>query len=271
MFSPRVRLKKRFSQVLLTDAAVLELITTTLPIRGKTVLEIGPGTGNLTEWLLQAGAKVVAIEKDVEMANALRERFGERPKNLKVVLADALQEDLSAFGARTYFGNLPYNISSPLLLHILESDFDEALLLLQKEFADKLCAPPGSPQHSRLSVAAQNRARVEIALPVNRLSFTPVPRVDSALVYIKRFKRKQRALDDELVNLLYQHKKQDVRKALLSSAHAFGAEKKEWREKIERVLPAELLHRKVFSLSMDELAALTTQVKALAAKKTGKN
>jgi 16S rRNA (adenine1518-N6/adenine1519-N6)-dimethyltransferase len=157
---------------------------------GETVVEIGPGTGVLTEGLLEAGARVLAIEVDRGLARALRERFAGRAE-LRVEEGDALRVDFSALlagqavrGAVRVVANIPYNITSPLILRLLEFPalFSGFVLLVQREVGQRLCACPGQKAYGAFSVACQYRARVTPLLAVPRTAFHPVPEVESSLV-----------------------------------------------------------------------------------------
>ena len=159
-------------------------------LEGETVYEVGPGPGGLTRALLDAGAKVVAVERDRRCIAALAElevSFGAR---LTVVEADALRVDertLAGEGAHVV-ANLPYNIGTALLLKWLGGDWPpwwrSLTLMFQKEVAERIVAPPGSSAYGRLSVAAQWRSTPRIAMNVNRSAFVPPPKVTSAVVHI---------------------------------------------------------------------------------------
>ena len=158
-------------------------------LHGQRVYEVGPGPGGLTRALLDAGALVVAVERDRRCIPALAElqqAFGE----LEVIQADALAIDepaVAGVGAHVV-ANLPYNIGTALLLKWLGGDWppwwQSLTLMFQKEVAERLVAQPGSDAYGRLSVAAQWRARARIAMTVNRSAFVPPPKVTSAVVHI---------------------------------------------------------------------------------------
>ena len=158
---------------------------------GETVYEVGPGPGGLTRALLDAGARVVAVERDRRCIPALaelQEQFGE---SLRVVQGDALHIDEHAevgHGAHVV-ANLPYNVGTALLLRWLSVEpwpawWRSLTLMFQKEVAERIVASAGSHAYGRLSVAAQWRAEARIAMVVSRSAFVPPPKVTSAIVHI---------------------------------------------------------------------------------------
>jgi 16S rRNA (adenine1518-N6/adenine1519-N6)-dimethyltransferase len=161
------------------------------PLDGATVYEVGPGPGGLTRALLDAGAKVVAVERDRRCIAALAELQSEYGNQLRVIEGDALKLDEQAEvgdGAHVV-ANLPYNIGTALLLRWLQANpwppwWRSLTLMFQKEVAERIVATPGSNAYGRLSVAAQWRARPRIAMTVNRSAFVPPPKVTSAVVHI---------------------------------------------------------------------------------------
>jgi 16S rRNA (adenine1518-N6/adenine1519-N6)-dimethyltransferase len=160
------------------------------PLEGQRVYEVGPGPGGLTRALLDAGASVVAVERDrrcIPALNELRQDFVDR---LEVIEADALRiDEEKAVGRGAHVvANLPYNVGTALLLRWLGGDWPpwwhSLTLMFQKEVAERIVARPGSDAYGRLSVAAQWRSRPRIAMSVNRSAFVPPPEVTSAVVHI---------------------------------------------------------------------------------------
>jgi len=169
---------KRLGQHFMLDDSVLRRMVSAADLKaGETVLEIGPGLGNLTEELLRSGAKVVAIEQDPAFVQFLRRRFGER---IGLIQADAVKAFLPQFDK--VVSNLPYQISSPIIFKLLDVGFERAVLMLQREFADRMVAKPGTEEYGRLSVGVYYRAECAIAFGVPRTAFWPQPRVDSCVV-----------------------------------------------------------------------------------------
>lgn len=157
----------------------------------RKVYEVGPGPGGLTRALLDAGASVVAVERDRRCIPALQELADEYPHRLELLQADALEIDERAVvgsGAHVV-ANLPYNVGTALLLRWLSGDWPpwwrSMTLMFQKEVADRIVAAPGSEAYGRLSVAAQWRSRPRIAMNLSRSAFVPPPKVASAVVHIE--------------------------------------------------------------------------------------
>ena len=160
-------------------------------LQGQTVYEVGPGPGGLTRALLDAGARVVAVERDRRCLPALaelQEQFGDR---LRVLEADALRiDERSEVGEAAHVvANLPYNVGTALLLRWLAADpwppwWRSLTLMFQKEVAERIVASPGTDAYGRLSVATQWRSRARIAMTVSRSAFVPPPKVTSAVVHI---------------------------------------------------------------------------------------
>ncbi len=163
------------------------------PLEDATVLEIGPGPGGLTRALLSEGAqKVVAIERDERCLSALQEVSEAYPGQLTLVEGDALHLDHSRLisGPTRVVANLPYNIATPLLTGWLESEpwppwFKSLTLMFQKEVAERIVAEPGSKAYGRLSILAQWRCTAQKVFDVDRMAFTPPPKVTSSIVHLE--------------------------------------------------------------------------------------
>ena len=188
-----MRPKKSLGQHFLTDAGILGRIADALELSpGETVLEIGPGRGDLTRQLLNRGARVVAIEKDDRLAEELR-GFGIGDSGLVIVPGDALKLDWhrllpipnpeSPIPSFAVIGNIPYYITSPLLDKALTPPLPSRIVfLVQKEVADRIAAPPGSRTYGALSVGIQAACKVEKLFVVKAGAFRPPPKVDSAVI-----------------------------------------------------------------------------------------
>jgi 16S rRNA (adenine1518-N6/adenine1519-N6)-dimethyltransferase len=159
-------------------------------LEGERVYEVGPGPGGLTRALLDAGASVVAVERDrrcIPALDELRQEFGAK---LQIIEGDALkidEPDAVGIGAHVV-ANLPYNVGTALLLRWLGADWPpwwrSLTLMFQREVAERIVAQPGNEAYGRLSVAAQWRSSARIAMNVNRSAFVPPPKVTSAVVFI---------------------------------------------------------------------------------------
>ena len=179
------RARKRFGQNFLHDPRVIQRIVEAIdPRPGQTIIEIGPGQAALTRRLVQRAGHVTAIEIDRDLAAWLREEF--TPEQLTLIEADALRLDWStvAAGPVRVVGNLPYNISSPLLFRLMEyaERVTDQHFMLQKEVVDRMVAPPGSRTYGRLSVMLQVRYRMTKLFDVPRGAFNPPPKVTSSIV-----------------------------------------------------------------------------------------
>ena len=177
--------RKRFGQHFLTDAAVIDAIVAAIgPRRADALVEIGPGLGALTGPLAASVDRLTVIELDRDLARRLRAR-----SELEVIEADVLTVDFRALAAKLgaplrVVGNLPYNISTPILFHLLEvvESVEDQHFMLQREVVQRMAAVPGTKAYGRLSVMLQWRYDIESVLDVPASAFEPPPQVESALV-----------------------------------------------------------------------------------------
>lgn len=180
--------KRHLGQHFLSDPRILSRIVAALDAApGDSVLEIGPGRGDLTRQLLAAGCRVTAIERDPALIPELRARFP--PAELRLIAGDALKVDwpraLDVGPGERWFviGNIPYQITSPLIDQALRPPRPARIVfLVQREMADRLVAPPGTPDYGALTAGVQAVARVEKLFAVPAGAFRPRPRVESAVV-----------------------------------------------------------------------------------------
>lgn len=176
-------MKKNLGQNFLVDKNIAELEVKQANIKSNDViLEIGPGLGILTKLLAEKAKKVIAIEIDEKLINNLKEIL---PENVYLIHENALNidfEELPKFNK--IVSNLPFQISSPITFKILDYDFELAVLIYQKEFAERLVAVPGNKNYSRLSVGVNYRSRCNIIRTVSKHCFRPQPKVDSSMIKI---------------------------------------------------------------------------------------
>lgn len=179
--------RKRFGQNFLRDDTVVHRIVQSVgPQDGERVIEIGPGEGAMTRFFLAAGAQIEAIEIDRDLAALLRQRFAHEPR-FHLNEGDALRFDfatLATQGPIRVVGNLPYNISTPLIFHLLSHAgvISEMTFMLQREVVERLCAGTGDSEYGRLSIMTQYYCAAEKLFEVGPESFYPPPKVVSAIV-----------------------------------------------------------------------------------------
>ena len=221
------RPRKRFGQHFLTDRHYLEGVVRAIdPRPGDIMVEIGPGTGLLTAELLKVVPHLHVIEIDRDLAAELRHRY--TSAQLQVHEADALDFDFSALPAGLrVVGNLPYNVSTPILFHIAEhaDRIHDCTFMLQREVVDRMVAPPDTADYGRLSVMLQYRFEMAMVLKVPPGAFTPPPKVDSAVVRLRPHAAgRRRALDETLFARLVAAAFSQRRKTLRNAARALATE-----------------------------------------------
>lgn len=261
-----IRPKRRLGQNFLVNPGVLEKIIAAAELSpADAVVEIGPGVGALTARLAAAAGVVVAVELDRALVTLLKETLAY--PNLAVVEGDALEVDFDTLvqvnGGRLPYkvvANLPYYITSPVLLRLLGGKFAVSLLvlMLQKEVALRLVARPGTKEYGSLSVLVRYRCEAELVANVSRGSFFPAPEVDSALVKLRVRPAPPVAVPDEelffrVVRAAFGQRRKTLLNALAEAS--FGLEKAEWRAVLNRAGIDPL--RRGETLALDEFAALT--------------
>lgn len=212
--------RKRFGQHFLADAAVTERIVTLVsPRPGEALIEIGPGLGAMTDALVARCGRLTVIELDRDLAARLRRR-GE----LEVIESDVLRIDFAALARATgaklrLVGNLPYNISTPILFHLLPAaaQIEDQHFMLQKEVVERMAAAPGGKDYGRLSVMLQWRYDIEALLEVPPEAFEPPPKVQSAVVRMQPHPQPPQldaALLGELVGVAFSQRRKLLRHTL---------------------------------------------------------
>ena len=183
-----IRAKKSLGQNFLIDKNILKIITSTTEIKNKVILEVGPGTGNLTSMILsKKPKKLIVIEKDNYLVKNLKENFQE---NLTIINKDILEIDESSLfnEAVTVFGNLPYNISTEILSKWITNLkdkfwFDCLILMFQKEVANRIIAKYNTSNYGRLSIICNWKLNIKKICDIKPESFSPKPKIDSSLLY----------------------------------------------------------------------------------------
>ncbi|HEY3700020.1 MAG TPA: 16S rRNA (adenine(1518)-N(6)/adenine(1519)-N(6))-dimethyltransferase RsmA [Spongiibacteraceae bacterium] len=181
------RARKRFGQNFLRDQNIIQRIVRAIhPRATETLLEIGPGLGALTSELLETDCELLALELDRDLVAMLTQKFGDNTR-FHLQQGDALKLDLSSLAIDTKLrivGNLPYNISTPLIFHLLRQSrhIVDMHFMLQKEVVQRLAAAPGNKEYGRLGIMTQYFCRIEPLLDVPPSAFSPQPKVQSAVV-----------------------------------------------------------------------------------------
>ena len=252
-----MRAKKSLGQNFLQDAPVIERIVNALHLApDDTVIEIGPGRGALTETLLTRADKVIAIEFDLDMIAFLRQRFG--ASGLELVEGDVLDIGLGELVSETakLVGNLPYNISTPILQRLIEcrESFSTIVLMFQREVVDRITATPGGRDRGFLSVLVEDAFVAERLFDVPPTAFQPAPKVWSSVVRLTpRFSRARNA---------------KVFRGVVSAS--FAQKRKTILNNLKNVFPdaAATLHvanidtgRRAETLTLDEWLRLSDQIK----------
>ena len=220
--------RKRFGQNFLHDARIIQRIVDSIaPKPGEPVLEIGPGQGALTSVLLQHQPQLTAVELDRDLVALLQARFAAEP-HFTLVAGDALKFALASLDAAPHslrvVGNLPYNISTPLLFHLLAQReyIRDMHFMYQKEVVQRLAAQPGSKDYGRLGIMAQYHCRVVPLFDVPPGCFFPPPKVMSAIVRLvprePSLPAQDPALLAQLVNTAFQQRRKTLRNTLKGMA-----------------------------------------------------
>jgi len=261
-----LRARKRFGQHFLEPAWVARLLDCVSPRPDETFLEIGPGRGALTAPLAARSASVIAVELDRDLAAALPARV---PDNVRVVQGDFLEADLTSLLSDVpapirVVGNLPYNVASPMLFRLLDAAqnggrLSEAVLMLQREVADRLVAVPGTGAYGALTIQVSLRADIERVLNLPPGAFRPPPKVHSSVVRLTFRPPRVEVPDlqafEQMTRGLFLQRRKTIGNALKPVARAFGRE-------AEQILVLTGLdpRRRPETLTVEEVATLTRAV-----------
>ena len=216
-----IKAKKSLGQNFLTDRDVLETIVNTAEITNKTILEIGPGTGNLTSFILKKNPKkVFVIEKDNDLAENLNNIFANQ---LTIINDDVLNidENLLFKDRVTVFGNLPYNISTEILskwiVNLKDTFwFDHLILMFQKEVADRIVAKFNTSAYGRLSILSNWKLNIKKICDIKPESFSPKPKIDSSLLFFSPKKDFYKIKDpknlEKITRVFFSHRRKMLKK-----------------------------------------------------------
>lgn len=257
------RPSKSLGQNFLHDKNILRRIVKLAEIKtGDEVLEIGPGLGALTTFLADDATRVVAIEKDKRLEETLGELFGDR-HNVELIFQDALKADFREFYSGKKLkvvANLPYSISSPILIKLLgvRDIVSSMVVMLQLEIGERICAPPGNKTYGSLSVLLQTFMDVKIEFRVSPECFWPKPRVDSAVLTLLPLKKPRTKVSDE------QLFEKVIRAAFSSRRKMIGNSLRSIlpKESVERVLESSGIDksRRAETLNIEEFGKLAEEV-----------
>lgn len=269
-----IRPQKRLGQHFLIDETpVLKMIEAADLNDNDTVIEIGPGLGVLTRQLCQEAGQVIAVEKDGNIIPVLDELTRDF-KNVCIIKGDVLKLDLDKIGCEMtgrcfkVIANLPYYITSPIIMKIVENRdlVSLAVLMVQKEVGDRIVASPGGKEYGILSIAVQLYADVDIVCCVGKDSFMPPPKVDSAVVRIKLRRSPKVPLEDDslfftVVRAAFGERRKTIRNTLKNRLNISGIDLIDIDNALELAQIDPL--RRGETLSIHEFACLTKQLAAL--------
>lgn len=247
--------RRRLGQVFLVDRNVA--IAEAAHADNKTILEIGPGRGMLTRELCEVAHRVIAIEKDASLYDHLKRTL--KYKNLKLINADFFdvkEEEMELGKVDMLISNVPYSLSGRIIEWISKHGKD-AVLCLQKEFAEHMAAKEGTREYSRLSVMSSLTLRTTEIMDVPKGCFSPIPKVDSKAIFIKCRNVQLSDAEREVINALMQHKKKTVRNAILNSRVHLGISRESMREVADT---AGVKDKRLFKLSPEAILELARVV-----------
>ena len=263
MLGPRP--KKKLGQVFLVNEHIAEIEA--VHAEGKNVIELGPGRGILTKKLCEKAKFVLAVEKDETLCKMLNATM--RSKNLELINADFFKLGngmLEKYKIDIMIANVPYNLSSKVIEFLIENRL-QAILCLQKEFVEHMLAEPRTKDYSRLSVMSHLCIRVTKILDVKRGNFSPIPRVDSAVIYVKPLKTEITKEESHIINLLMQHKKKRLRNAFIDSRHSLGITKDDASSMSEKLRNNE---SRLFAMSPEEILSTAREILPLVSRKSNR-
>ena len=178
---------KRFGQNFLTDQSILTKIVNIIDLKNQNIIEIGPGQGALTKQLVKVAKTVTAFEIDYNLSDFLKTTFVDSP-NLQIINQDFLKIDLSSYQNHLIVANIPYNITTEILFKIFANhqNFEHIILMVQKEFATRLCAKLNESGYGKLAITTSLFYEAQAVFDVPPTAFKPQPKVTSTIIYLKR-------------------------------------------------------------------------------------
>ena len=216
-----IRAKKSLGQNFLIDKNIIDKIVNILELKDKNILEVGPGTGNLTEGILRKGPKkILVVEKDDTLVSILKEKFKDK---IEIINKDILRvdENLLSDQTLTVFGNLPYNISTEILckwiLNLKKKIwFDFLILMFQKEVADRIISDFNTKSYGRLTILANWRLNIKKICDISPTSFQPKPKIDSTVLFFKPkkefFSLKNSKNLEKVTRTFFMHRRKMIKK-----------------------------------------------------------
>lgn len=210
---------KRFGQNFLQDETVLKKIVSSIDINDKKIIEIGPGKGALTKLILEKAKKLVAFEIDFNLSDYLKEEI--KSEKFFLINEDFLKIDLSIYKGYSIIANIPYNITTPILFKIFENykNFDNVILMVQKEVAERISAISGTTNYGKLSVSASNFANITKLFDISPKAFFPTPKVTSSIIHLV-MKKETRFTNNEKFLLFVKNCFSMRRKTLINNLKA---------------------------------------------------
>lgn len=269
-----IKLNKNLGQNYLIDKNKRDEIIECANVTNEdVVLEIGSGIGTLTIPLALKAKKVISIEKDSVIYEILKNRLEENNiTNVKLIKGDALNIDFPKFNK--IVSNIPYQISSPITFKFLKYNFDLAILMYQKEFANRMNGKIGTKNYSRLSAMLYFKCNIEKLISVSAESFIPKPKVDSIVVKVEQkssdqlinfnigeIKKEDFRIYSKYCKAIFQHKNKKIRNALIDSRHEISdLDKKQMKEKLNNITSNKinsLLDKRVLTITPEEILYLS--------------
>jgi len=262
--SAKIYAKKKLGQHFLLNQRIMYEIVDYANIKNNdTILEVGAGTGNLTSVIKDKAGEVIAVEKDSLLVELLKNKF-QSVKNIHIIEGDILDIELPYFNK--VVSTPPYNISSKLIFLLLNTDYEVIVLALQKDFAERLVAKPGTKDYGRLTVMVECKANVELLGSISKNDFHPKPKVDSAIVRIIPKKKPEDVLElesfKEFVQILFSQRRRKLRKVIIHYL------KIKSYENVKLIITnINIIDKRVYQLSVDEFKHLfmdiTKQIKKI--------